>query len=80
MGQWDNQHKLSGTIEFDDAFFGGSTAGKKRGCGTEKAKVFVALSLDNKGNPRFLKMKTTKRISVNVLSELLRKRTFQKPA
>lgn len=62
MGQWDNQHKLSGTIEFDDAFFGGPTAGKKRGRGTEKAKVFVALSLDNKGNPRFLKMKTTKDI------------------
>jgi len=59
MEQRDNTHMLSGTIEFDDAFFGGPTTGKKRGRGTEKAKVFVALSLDEKGNPKFLKMKTT---------------------
>ena len=49
--------KLNGVIEFDDAYFGGSTAGKKRGRGTERAKVFVALFLDELGNPRFLKMK-----------------------
>lgn len=72
MGQRDNQHKLSGTIEFDDAFFGGSTAGKKCGRGAGKAKVFVALSLDSKGNPRFLKMKTMKDIcqrSVRTLAQ-----------
>ncbi len=33
-------------IEFDDVYFGGPTVGKNRGRGTEKAKVFVALSLD----------------------------------
>lgn len=62
MGQRDSQHKLSGTIEFDDAFFGDPTTGKKRGGGTGKTKVFVTLSLDSKGNPRFLKMKTMKDI------------------
>ena len=59
MGQRDKTHKLNGVIEFDDAYFGGPTAGKKRGRGTEKAKVFVALSLDELGNPRFLKMRVT---------------------
>ena len=59
MGQRDETHQLNGVIEFDDAYFGGPTAGKKRGRGTEKTKVFVALSLDELGNPRFLKMRVT---------------------
>jgi len=47
MGQRDETHQLTGTIDLDDAYFGGPVVGKKRGRGTEKAKVFVALSLDN---------------------------------
>ena len=59
MGQRDETHQLNGVIEFDDSYFGGPTTGKKRGRGTEKAKVFVALSLDERGNPLFLKMRVT---------------------
>ena len=59
MGQRDKTHQLHGVIEFDDAYFGGPTAGKKREQGTEKAKVFVALSLDERGNPLYLKMQVT---------------------
>ena len=59
MGQRDKIHHLHGVIEFDDAYFGGPTVSKKRGRGTEKAKVFVALSLDKQGNPCFLKMRVT---------------------
>ena len=62
MGQRDAAHMLSGVVEFDDAYFGGPKAGGKRGRGTEKAKVFVALSLDERGNPRYLKMSVTKNI------------------
>ena len=62
MGQRNELHQLSGVIEFDDAYFGGPTAGKKRGRGTEKAKVFVALSLNERGNPCFLKMQVTPNI------------------
>lgn len=40
MGQRDQSHRLDGVIEFDDAYFGGPVRGKKRGCGTEKVKVF----------------------------------------
>lgn len=59
MGQRDAKHQLEGVIEFDDAYFGGAVRGKKRGRGTEKAKVFVALSLDSRGNPCHLKMHVT---------------------
>ena len=62
MGQRDETHQLSGIIEFDDSYFGGPSVGKKRGRGTEKAKVFVALSLDERGNPRFVKMRVTPNI------------------
>ena len=62
MGQRDAAHILSGVVELDDAYFGGPTAGGKRGRGTEKAKVFVALSLDEHGNPQYLKMRVAKNI------------------
>ena len=62
MGQRDKQHQLSGKVEFDDSYFGGPTAGKKRDRGTEKAKVLVGLSLDEHGNPQYLKMKVTENI------------------
>ena len=62
IGQRDETHQLCGVIEFDDAYFGGPAAGKKRGRGTEKAKVFVVLSLDERGNPGFLKMRVTPNI------------------
>lgn len=60
MGQRDDAYRLENELEFDNAFFGGPTVGKKRGRGTEKPKVFVALSLDEKGHPNFLKMKKAK--------------------
>ena len=62
MGQRDKPHILTGVVEFDDAYFGGPTAGSKRGRGTEKAKVFVALSLDEHSDPRYLKMRVTENI------------------
>ena len=62
IGRRDGTHQLCGVIEFDDAYFGSPTVGKKRGRGTEKAKVFVALSLDDRGDPRFLKMRVTPNI------------------
>lgn len=62
MGQRDKTHQLEGVIDFDDAYFGGPVTGKKRDCGTEKVNVFVALSLGNQGNPRYLKMQVTPNI------------------
>lgn len=65
MGQQDSVHQLSGIIEFDDAYFGSPTVGKnkKRGRGTKKTRGFVALSLNERGNPRFLKMRVTQDIT-----------------
>ncbi len=72
MGQRDGTYQLSGTIEFDDAYFGGPVAGKKRGRGTEKAKVFVALSLDEHGHPLYLKMQVTTNIKQSSVRKFAR--------
>ena len=61
MGNRDASHMLSGVVEFDDCYIGGPTVGKKRGRGTEKAKVFVALSLKD-GRPEYLKLGVTENI------------------
>ena len=60
MSQRDERYRLEGEVEFDNAYIGGPTVGKKRGCGTDKAKVFCALSLNADSKPLFLKLKTTK--------------------
>lgn len=59
MGQRNGTYLLSGIVEFDDTYFSGPTVGKKRGRGTEKTKVFVSLSLDDDGRPRYLSMQVT---------------------
>ena len=56
MGERENTYKLGGSIEMDEAFFGGKHTGK-RGRGSEnKTEVAVALQLDSSGRPQFLKM------------------------
>ena len=57
MGARENIYNLGGSIEMDEAFFGGKTEGK-RGRGSEnKTQVAVALQLDGNGHPQYLKMK-----------------------
>lgn len=56
MGERENTYRLGGSIEMDEAFFGGKHTGR-RGRGSEnKTEVAVALQLDSLGRPQFLKM------------------------
>ena len=56
MSQREERYTLCGIIEFDDAYFGGSKSGGKRGRGTAKTKGLVAVSKDEAGKPKFLKL------------------------
>lgn len=58
MAERENKFMLSGTVELDDTYVGAPTKGKKRGRGTEKMKVIVALSKDANGKPQYLKMES----------------------
>lgn len=56
MSQRDMEYLLSGVVELDDTYFGSTEEGGKRGRGTSKAKIVVAVSKDRKGKPQYLKM------------------------
>lgn len=60
MGQRDQKYLLSGIVELDDAYFGSPKPNGKRGRGTEKTSALVAVSLTEKGAPRFLKVQVSK--------------------
>jgi transposase-like protein len=57
MGNRDEKYLLDGVIEFDDSYFGGTHSGGKRGRGTDKSKVLVAVSKDKKGVAKFMKLR-----------------------
>jgi transposase-like protein len=57
MAQRDAMHRLSGTVQIDDAYLGGERAGGKPGRGSENKVPFVAaVSINEQGNPVYAKM------------------------
>lgn len=62
MGERDSLYLLSGTVEVDDAFFGGVHEGSKRGRGTEKTAVVLGLSLNKNGRPEYVCAKVVEHV------------------
>jgi len=56
MAERDSIYMLTGIVELDDTYFGRPKKGGKRGRGTTKTKVVVAVSKDDKGKPEYAKM------------------------
>ena len=57
MAKRDAMHRLSGTVQINDAYLGGERAGGKPGRGSENKVPFVAaVSLNAQGNPVYAKM------------------------
>ena len=69
MGDRDSSYILEGTVELDEAFFGATRAGSKRGRGTEKATVLVGVSLNEKRKPQFVKMKVIENVKGETLAQ-----------
>jgi transposase-like protein len=67
MGDREGEYQLGGLVEMDEAYFGGAKSGGKRGRGTEKAPVLVAVSLDEKEKPRFVKMSVGEDVTADSL-------------
>jgi transposase-like protein len=67
MTHRDALYQLEGIVEIDEAYFGGPDSGR-RGRGTRRAKVRVALGLRENGKPRFLKMRRVKRLDARTVS------------
>jgi transposase-like protein len=62
MGDRDDLYLLQGTVDMDEAFFGSPDEGGKRGRGSDKTPVAVALSLGEKGEPCFVKAQVLKSV------------------
>lgn len=57
MSNHENKYILDGIVELDDTYIGSSDHGKKRGRGTSKMKMIVAVSKTVNGAPKYVKMK-----------------------
>ncbi len=62
MGDRDSLYMLSGTVEVDDAFFGGAHEGSKRGRGTDKTAVVLGPSLSKTGRPKYMCAKVVEHV------------------
>lgn len=71
MGQRDAQYQLSGIVELDDGYVGGPSHNGKRGRGTDKAKVVVALSKSDNGTALFTRMKVVDDITGKTLQQII---------
>ena len=57
MSRREASHRLSGTVQVDDAYLGGERTGGKPGRGSENKVPFVAaVSLNEQGNPAYAKL------------------------
>jgi transposase-like protein len=56
MGERESRYLLAGVVETDETYIGSGKEGGKRGRGTEKIPVQVAVSLNADGEPQFVKM------------------------
>lgn len=73
MGEQDSRYKLQGIVELDDAYFGGTDKGKKRGRGTTKPKVLVAVSTDKqKERAGFAKMRVVKNLDTHTVNKFVK--------
>lgn len=70
MAERNSMYKLNGIVEVDETYLGGPNVGDKRGRGSQKTKVFVALSLsgDYMG---FVKMKMVNSITIKSVKEFV---------
>ena len=72
MAQRDDNYMLAGLVELDDTYFGKPKKGSKRGRGTTKIKVVVALSKDDSGKPQFAKMQVVPNLKSKTIAGFIK--------
>ena len=70
MAQRDEKYALSGIVEMDDGYVGGATHNGKRGRGTDKAKIVVALSKTENGAALFTRMQVVEDVTGGTLQQV----------
>ena len=69
MAKRDEKYVLSGIVEMDDGYVGGATHNGKRGRGTGKAKIVVALSKAENGAALFTRMHVVEDVTGKTLQQ-----------
>ena len=73
MSQRDENYALFGIVEMDDGYVGGATHNGKRGRGTDKAKIVVALSKTENGAALFTRMQVVEDVTSKTLQQVVGK-------
>jgi transposase-like protein len=74
MASADDKYKLDGVVTVDEAFFTGreeNGAVPKRGRGTSKTKVIVAVSLNEAGHPQYAKMRVVENFKAKTVEQFM---------
>jgi len=71
MHDRDQNYLLEGIIEMDEAYLGAPKRGKKRGRGTDRQKMSVAVSKDKKERPLFLRLRVIPDITTASLQSVV---------
>jgi len=69
MSKRDAKYQLCSLVEIDEAYFCGPDENSKRGRGSGKAKVIVAVSLSDKGKPEFATMHVVKQLNQDTVHD-----------
>jgi len=70
----DDKYKLDGVVTVDEAFFTGreeNGTAPKRGRGTSKTKVIVAVSLNKAGHPQYAKMRVVENFKAKTVEQFM---------
>ena len=71
MHDCDQKYILKGIIEMDEAYLGAPKRGNKRGRGTERQKMAVAISKDEEEHPMFLRLQMIPNITTETLQNVV---------
>ena len=71
MRQRDSRYLLEGIIEMDDGFLGGPDRGGKRGRGSKRPKIIIALSKTRKGHPQYVHIEVAENMKVSTLQRFI---------
>jgi len=71
MGQRNVNYILSGLVEMDDCYLGGPCNSGRRGRGTDKAMVIVALFKTDQGIPLFAHMQVVSDLKTETLQKFV---------
>jgi len=77
MSERDSRYQLSGIVELDDTYFGKSSKGAKRGRGTSKTKVVIAVSKTTDGKPLYVKMQVIPNLKSTTIGKFAKTNIFE---